>query len=119
LSLQALSSLALIGRDAAASTSRPAQNWRRPADVPVASALITPLRPFGKLAMAALLKGKTVLDPLIRIGLGASAWAWTGLRWSANGMIPNTGIKELIRWETTAAQETTPSEFAPAIHPFR
>ena len=35
LAAQALSSLALIGREALAKTSCPLQNWRKPAEVPV------------------------------------------------------------------------------------
>jgi hypothetical protein len=85
----------------------------------VASALIPAPLPLVKLAMAALLKGNTVLDPLIRIGLAGWGWAWTGLSGSCRAKIPTSGIQALIGGATTAARETGPLEFAPATDPFR
>ena len=61
--------------------------------------------------MAALLKGNTVLEPLIRIALAGPAWACAGLSGKASGIIPNSEIRALIRWTITAARRIGPLEF--------
>ena len=82
LASQALSSLALMGLEAAAMLMRPAQNSRRPALVPVAVALSFSRCPEleRNWRMASRLKGYTVLEPTMLISsdlLGASARAGT------------------------------------------
>ena len=65
--------------------------------------------------MAALLKGNTVLEPLIRIALVGPAWARAGLIGKASGMIPATAIRALIRGAITAARQTAADESADGL----